>query len=117
MNADDKIISKNIKRTRRLAGKSQEDVAKAIGISFQQVQKYENEVNRVSAGRLCAIANHLGVPVSVLLAGTSADENPEPVEMFSPEAAKVARLFDELSENAKHTALATLRTLKTYGGV
>ncbi|KAA5605902.1 helix-turn-helix transcriptional regulator [Roseospira marina] len=43
---------------------TQQDLARAIGISFQQLQKYERGANRVSASRLFDIANHLDVPIS-----------------------------------------------------
>ena len=52
-------------RTHRLAkGVSQTTLAEAIGITFQQVQKYERGVNRVSPSRLQSIASFLEVPVA-----------------------------------------------------
>ena len=52
-------------RARRLArGLSQSELAGRIGITFQQVQKYENGVNRISAGRLIRIAAALNVPLT-----------------------------------------------------
>ena len=52
-------------RTRRLLiGMNQETLAKALGATFQQVQKYEGGANRVSASRLSQIADTLGVPIS-----------------------------------------------------
>lgn len=52
-------------RTRRLLiGMNQETLAKALGLTFQQVQKYEGGANRVSASRLAEIANVLGVSIS-----------------------------------------------------
>ena len=66
---NDVIVGRNI-RVHRLALKlSQAGLAAAIGISFQQLQKYEKGANRVGAGRLVRIANALGVPVMALLAG------------------------------------------------
>ena len=57
-------------RVQRLAKKmSQSALADAIGISFQQVQKYEKGVNRVGAGRLVKIAAALDLPVMTLLDG------------------------------------------------
>ncbi len=51
-------------RMRRLfLGLSQEKLAHAIGVSFQQLQKYERGTNRISASRLFALAKFLGVPV------------------------------------------------------
>jgi transcriptional regulator with XRE-family HTH domain len=49
---------------------SQTKLAEAIGITFQQVQKYENGTNRISASRLQQIANVLQVPVTFLFEGT-----------------------------------------------
>ncbi len=52
-------------RTRRLLiGMNQETLAKALGLTFQQVQKYEGGANRVSASRLSQIADILGVPIA-----------------------------------------------------
>jgi transcriptional regulator with XRE-family HTH domain len=52
-------------RTRRLLiGMNQETLARALGLTFQQVQKYEGGANRISASRLSQIAEILGVPVS-----------------------------------------------------
>ena len=56
-------------RTRRLLlGMNQEKLAKALGLTFQQVQKYEGGANRVSASRLAAIADILDVSVSYFFA-------------------------------------------------
>lgn len=46
-----------------MLGLSQEDVAGTLGLTFQQVQKYEKGVNRISAGRLLALAQMLEVPL------------------------------------------------------
>ena len=52
-------------RTRRLLiGMNQETLARSLGLTFQQVQKYEGGANRVSASRLSDIADILGVPIS-----------------------------------------------------
>ena len=52
-------------RTRRLLiGMNQETLARALGLTFQQVQKYEGGANRVSASRLSQIAEILGVPIA-----------------------------------------------------
>jgi DNA-binding XRE family transcriptional regulator len=52
-------------RTQRLSkGLSQTALGHMIGVTFQQVQKYENGINRIGAGRLSRIAEVLGVPVS-----------------------------------------------------
>ncbi len=57
-------VGKMVRARRRAIGVSQHDLAAAIGVTFQQVQKYELGSNRVSASKLFAIARALGVPVA-----------------------------------------------------
>jgi transcriptional regulator with XRE-family HTH domain len=63
-------IGRRIRAQRLVRGMSQTDLATRIGITFQQVQKYEKGVNRVGAGRLTRIAEVLGVPVAFLFGAT-----------------------------------------------
>jgi transcriptional regulator with XRE-family HTH domain len=65
----DAHVGGQVRRRRRMAGITQEDVGKVLGISFQQVQKYENGTNRMSAGRLYVLANLLNVTVNDFFAG------------------------------------------------
>jgi transcriptional regulator with XRE-family HTH domain len=62
----DRHIALKIRAIRLRAGLSQSDLAGKLGVTFQQVQKYEKGVNRVGAGRLFEIARVLGVPVRSL---------------------------------------------------
>ncbi|GJD59426.1 helix-turn-helix domain-containing protein [Methylobacterium dankookense] len=66
--AVDHTVGNRIALLRSASGMSQTMLAHALGISFQQVQKYETGKNRIGAGRLRAIADRLGVPVSVFFA-------------------------------------------------
>jgi transcriptional regulator with XRE-family HTH domain len=56
----DIAVAKNVRTLRLMNGKTQEGVAKVIGITFQQLQKYENSSNRISAGRLVQLADAIG---------------------------------------------------------
>lgn len=60
----DAHVGQRLRVRRSLLGMSQEKLAEAIGLTFQQVQKYERGTNRVSASRLYDISNVLDVPVS-----------------------------------------------------
>ncbi|WP_417585108.1 helix-turn-helix domain-containing protein [Nitrincola sp.] len=57
-------VGKRLRELRMLKGLRQSQIAKLLGITFQQVQKYERGANRVSASRLYDVAEALGVPVS-----------------------------------------------------
>lgn len=60
----DEHIGKRIKLRRSILGLSQKDLAETVGVSFQQIQKYEQGKNRVSASRLYDISQRLQVDVS-----------------------------------------------------
>ncbi|WP_233902131.1 helix-turn-helix domain-containing protein [Paracoccus denitrificans] len=70
----DIAVGRNIRKWRRLCGLSQKQVAERVGVSMQQLQKYETAVNRISASRLVEIANVLQVPPAELLAATGCYE-------------------------------------------
>lgn len=63
-NEIDVHVGQRLRVRRSLQGFSQEKLAEAIGLTFQQIQKYERGTNRVSAGRLFELSNILDVPVS-----------------------------------------------------
>lgn len=56
-------VGQRIRLRRQLADMSQEQLAKAVGVSFQQIQKYERGLNRVSASRLYDVARVQGVQI------------------------------------------------------
>ena len=63
-NPTDIHVGSRIRLRRNMLGMSQEKLGESLGITFQQIQKYEKGTNRVGASRLQAIANILGVPVA-----------------------------------------------------
>ena len=56
-------VGKRLKQQRLLQGISQESLAKQLGITFQQIQKYENATNRISASKLYQLSQVLEVPI------------------------------------------------------
>ncbi|HEV2508642.1 helix-turn-helix transcriptional regulator [Bosea sp. (in: a-proteobacteria)] len=68
-NPIDRHVGSRVRTQRMLAGVSQERLGDALGVTFQQVQKYEKGTNRISASRLQQIANLLEVEVSVFFQG------------------------------------------------
>ena len=65
-NSADSQVGETIRAHRLAAGMSQAQLGKRLGVSFQQVQKYEKGTNRVGAGRLPQIARIFGVPIGAL---------------------------------------------------
>jgi transcriptional regulator with XRE-family HTH domain len=63
-NPIDKHVGSRVRMRRVLVGLSQERLGESLGVTFQQVQKYEKGTNRIGASRLQQISNVLGVPVS-----------------------------------------------------
>jgi transcriptional regulator with XRE-family HTH domain len=68
-NPVDKYVGSRIRMRRIMLGMSQEKLGESLGLTFQQIQKYEKGTNRVGASRLQQISEILQVPVSFLFEG------------------------------------------------
>jgi len=68
-------VGKRIRHRRWLVGMTQQQLAEKVGIKFQQIQKYETGMNRVSASRLWDIAAALTIPVSFFFEGLGEDQD------------------------------------------
>ena len=75
-NPIDRHVGSRVRMRRMLAGVSQEKLGAALGLTFQQVQKYEKGANRISASRLQQIAKMLDVPVSYFFEGAPTGDGP-----------------------------------------
>ena len=85
-NPIDSQVGNRVRLRRMLVGMSQEKLGEMLGLTFQQVQKYEKGVNRIGAGRLYQVARILGVPVSYFYedVANAQNENPHVNEHPSP---------------------------------
>lgn len=102
-NATDVHVGKRLRMMRLARGLSQTDLGKPFGISFQQIQKYENGVNRVVAERLQEFANLLGVTPAFFfedgphLKPGKSDAASETTDLLSSkDGLAVARAFDRI---------------------
>lgn len=68
-NPTDKYVGSRVRMRRMMLGMSQEKLADALGLTFQQIQKYEKGTNRISASRLQAISQILDAPVHFFFDG------------------------------------------------
>jgi transcriptional regulator with XRE-family HTH domain len=73
-NPIDAQVGNRVRIRRMLIGMSQERLGDLLGLTFQQVQKYEKGVNRIGAGRLFEMARILGVPIDFFYEGVESAE-------------------------------------------
>ena len=114
-NAADTEVGESIRAHRLIAGMSQTDLANKLGVSFQQVQKYEKGVNRVGAGRLPQIAEIFNVPISALFndhAETSTGRgraSAAPVKLITdPNVLKLLTAYADITDRAIRRCIAEL---------
>ena len=67
-------VGKRVRHRRWMVGMTQQQLGDIVGIKFQQIQKYETGMNRISASRLWDIAQALGVSISFFFEGVDDDE-------------------------------------------
>ncbi len=108
-NPVDLHVGGRVRMRRKVLGVSQERLAEALGLTFQQVQKYERGANRVSASKLYEIARFLAAPVSYFFEGLSdpsipgsagaVSDGPEQVVhdfLMTPEGLELAAVFPKI---------------------
>ena len=110
----DVMVGAKIRIFRSHRGISQTDLARKIGVAFQQVQKYEKGTNRVGASRLVQIADVLKVPITSLFAGVdrhATKDTKSPQELLADTAAlKLLKGFGDISDRSLRSALVHLVT-------
>jgi transcriptional regulator with XRE-family HTH domain len=110
----DREVGQRIRAQRLIRKMSQEELGDRIGITFQQVQKYEKGTNRVSAGRLIRISEILGVPVSFFLEGDrstggSADQINSALSFLKTAGAvRLLRAYNQIGGSEVRKALVEL---------
>ncbi|WP_332766379.1 helix-turn-helix domain-containing protein [Phenylobacterium sp.] len=113
----DVALGASVRIRRRTIGMSQEALAEQCGVSFQQIQKYENGANRISFSRLVQIARALRCRVVDLMdvLDTSGAEIGGDIDMLSrirtPGALELLTAFERLPQEARASLVNLLRTL------
>lgn len=112
-------LGRRLRRRRRLLGLTQQQLALAVGIRFQQIQKYECGANRISAARLYQLAEALETPVAYFydgLAEAAAREEDRGGEMFSrKETLDLIQAYYRLSERPRRRLLDLAKSLNGEG--
>jgi transcriptional regulator with XRE-family HTH domain len=82
-NPVDKHVGSRVRIARNMLGMSQEKLADGLGLTFQQVQKYESGTNRIGASRLQHISHILQIPVPFFFEGARRNSWSKPMELKS----------------------------------
>ena len=119
-NQTDKFVGNRIRMQRMVLGKSQEWLDKMLGLTFQQIQKYEKGSNRVGAGRLQELSYVLGVPIDFFFDGAppprqaSGSYEPNPLSehmaefMASSEGVRIAAAFAQINDRGLRRAVVEM---------
>jgi transcriptional regulator with XRE-family HTH domain len=112
-------VGSRIRMRRQLINMSQEKLGELLGITFQQVQKYEKGANRISASRLFYSAKTLGVPVQFFFEGLPGQDGEDGLKeggttdefvasLMTPEGIQLARAFKEADSVTKRKLIASM---------
>ena len=126
-NAVDRRLGQRVRARRLEISMSQERLAELLGVTFQQVQKYEKGVNRIAASRLFAISAALDMPVArfydgLPVAGDArgvAEEGADYIHdaLATPEGAQLMALFASIkSQKVRRRVLDLVKALADEGG-
>ena len=111
-NPIDRHVGSRVRMRRVMLGMSQEKLGDALGLTFQQVQKYEKGVNRVAPSRLEVIARVCGVPVSAFLPsldGQKGNSGPLPFAALQINGAQdLLAAFGKIKNSKARAALVAL---------
>lgn len=116
-------VGKRVRHRRWMVGMTQQQLAEKVGIKFQQIQKYETGMNRVSASRLWDISEALDVPVAYFFEGmdsssvsasVTATSAPDVVPgdiLADKEALELVRSYYSIPENQRRRLFELARVL------
>ncbi|MDQ7080524.1 MAG: helix-turn-helix transcriptional regulator [Paracoccaceae bacterium] len=111
-------VGKRIRHRRWMVGMTQQQLGEAVGIKFQQIQKYETGMNRVSASRLWDIAHAMDVPVSFFFEGLEGEGEQSATKataagdlLADKEALELVRSYYAMPENQRRRLFDLARAL------
>ncbi|MEL6664603.1 MAG: helix-turn-helix transcriptional regulator [Henriciella sp.] len=118
----DRIVGQRLRWRRRELKLTQEQLGEKLGLTFQQVQKYEKGVNRISAGRLFEMAQVLGITITYFYEGVDdlleepgmlsvhEDDHPPSLPVLDGEAMELIKAFQQIGDKSlRRSLLETIR--------
>src|SRR5262252_6650292 len=120
-NETDVLVGTKVRIRRVELGMSQTELATGLGVTFQQVQKYEKGTNRIGASRLHAMARVLGVPVTYFFPTTEGPQAiAKPTEVLNllsiPGAVDLLRDYSTITDRLARKALVVMARTLARGG-
>ena len=110
-------VGSKIREARILHGMPQTALAERVGITFQQLQKYESGANRVSCSRLYEIGRVLGMPVQAFFVGAGSGAGvPEIEELSERETLNLVNDYSRLSPALRKSVAKTVKSLANIMG-
>lgn len=118
----DRIVGQRLRWRRRELKLTQEQLGEKLGLTFQQVQKYEKGVNRIAAGRLFEIAQVLGITITYFYEGVDdmlniphrmnvqEDEHPPSLPIMDGEAVELVKAYQNIDD--KYLRRSLLETIQ-----
>lgn len=103
----DKITGANLSNLRKGAGMSQTVLGKALGVTFQQIQKYEKGTNRMSISAAVSLCNAIGCSIDELLGGIEVNGE-KSIAPPDAQTMKVFNLFSKIKSEKTRKAIAGL---------
>ncbi|MEE3092810.1 MAG: helix-turn-helix transcriptional regulator [Pseudomonadota bacterium] len=117
-NTVDTYVGQRIRDKRNERGMSQTEVANAIGVTFQQVQKYERGTNRVGASRLFDLSRILSVPIQYFFAGLNNQSTPiekeddNVIHLMKPDTVELVEAYYKVENlQVRRQILSTIRSI------
>lgn len=115
-NPIDVHVGSRVRLRRMMLGMSQEKLGEHLGITFQQIQKYEKGTNRIGASRLQAIARVLSVPVAFFFedapgSGGEIESAPMVDVTFDAATLEITRLVQAMTPEQRHSIRQIARTI------
>jgi len=122
----DYSIASRVRMERMRLGMSQTDIGDRLGVSFQQIQKYENGINRIGAGRLFEIAAIFHIPVQALypaikdsnLATKQSEQGPDEFAdiRITADSLRLCRAFLQIKDaRVRRKIVALVETMRSDG--
>ncbi|MEC8136926.1 MAG: helix-turn-helix transcriptional regulator [Pseudomonadota bacterium] len=117
-NTVDTYVGQRIRDKRNKRGMSQTEVANALGVTFQQVQKYERGTNRVGASRLFDLSRILSVPIQYFFAGLNNQSTPiekeddNVIHLMKPDTVELVEAYYKVENpQVRRLILSTIRSI------